>query len=75
MTTTKSANASPARGARAARRFLRKPGIGIPTMVSNYVPAGVDVVLQSENGMLGVGPYPIEAKRTATLLTRQGNRE
>ena len=43
-------------------------GIGIPTMVANYVPKGVEVVLQSENGMLGIGPYPTEAQLDPDLV-------
>jgi 3-oxoacid CoA-transferase subunit B len=43
-------------------------GIGIPTMVANYVPKGIDVILESENGMLGIGPYPTEAEIDPDLI-------
>ncbi len=43
-------------------------GIGIPTLVSNYVPEGIEVMLQSENGLLGMGPFPVEREIDADLI-------
>lgn len=43
-------------------------GIGIPTLVANYIPAGIDVILQSENGLLGMGPFPYEGEEDPDLI-------
>jgi len=48
--------------------FYVNLGIGIPTLVSNYIPEDIDIILQSENGMMGMGPFPYEGEEDADLI-------
>ncbi len=75
-TTTSSVGKDTAKRDRIVRRIARELrdgfyvnlGIGVPTLVANCVPKGMDVILQSENGMLGIGPFPVAGQEDADLI-------